>query len=169
MAGRLASAREPHPIRIPTRDLHHAVVHKERKNNRVVRVTRRVVLSDPAEVEARLEESTYSSTVNTSGVERENGKLRADCARAARKTLEFAKEKTAFVFLRTWAIAYDHFCRPNKGLGRRRKESDARTRRVWDERTPMMALGKTDHEWSVEEVLLCHPVPEPRPRSSGGS
>lgn len=92
MAGRLASAREPHPIRIPTRDLHHAVVHKERKNNRVVRVTRHVVLSDPAEVEARLEESTYSSTVNTSGVERENGKLRADCARAARKTLEFAKE-----------------------------------------------------------------------------
>lgn len=84
VAGRLASAREPHLIRIPTRDLHYAGVHKERKNNRVMRVTRRVVLSGPAEVEARLEESTYSSTVNTSGVERENGKLRADCARAAR-------------------------------------------------------------------------------------
>lgn len=162
--------RFPGPVHVPTTDLHYAVVHKERENNRVVRVTRRTVLGDPGEVQARLEASTFSSTVNTSGVERENGKLRADNPRLARKTLEFGKKKTPFLALLAWAIAYDHFCRAHKGLRERRSEADPETGRVWDERSPMMALGKTDHRWSVEEFLLHTPALEPATgESSGGN
>lgn len=160
--------RFPHPIHVATTELHYAVVHKERKDNRVVRVSRRTVLGDPGEVAARLEQSTYSSTVNTSGVERQNGKLRADDPRLARKTLEFGKKKTPFLALLAWAIAYDHFCRPHKGLRERRIDPDPQTGRAWDDRTPMMALGKTDHLWSVEEFLLHAPAPESATTESSG-
>lgn len=158
--------RFPQPLRVPTTDLRYAVVHKERSENRVVRVVRRVALGDPDEVQHRLDEGTSSSTVNTSGVERENGKLRADDPRLARKTLEFGKKKMPYLAPLTWAIAYDHFCRPHKGLRQRRSEPYPETGSVWNPRTPVMALRRTDHAWDVAEFLVHRP---PLLEKSGGN
>lgn len=146
--------RFPNPKRVPKPGLNYAVVHKERKDNRIVKVTRRIVLGDPNDVERVLSESTYSSRVNTSGVERENGKLRADNGRLARKTLNFGKKKPMLRAGLCLSIAYDHYCRPHKGLRQRRRGRPPRDGRRWNRRTPMMALGKTDHAWTIQELVL---------------
>jgi IS1 family transposase len=146
--------RFPHPIRVAVPGLNYAVVHKEREDNRVVKVTRRVVLGRPEDVERVLAHSTYSRHVNTSGVERENGKLRADNGRLARKTLQFGKKKAMLRAGLCLSIAYDHYCRPHKGLRQRRRGRPPKDGRRWHRRTPMMALGKTDHAWSIQELVL---------------
>lgn len=148
--------RFPNPRRVPHPDLAHAVVHKHRKNNRIVKVERRTVTGEEADIARRLEHSSVSTKVNTSGVERENGKLRAGQGRLRRKTLGFAKEKMMLLTGILLTLAYDHFCRPHLGL-RKRKQGRPPERpglRKWMHRTPMMALGKTNHVWDVRELLL---------------
>ncbi|EQD74607.1 hypothetical protein B1B_02573, partial [mine drainage metagenome] len=89
--------RYPQPVILPREDLRYAVVHKEREQNRVVRVTRKVRLGDEQAVARLLADSPVSGRINTSFVERENGKLRADNGRLVRKTLGFSKQKPYFL------------------------------------------------------------------------
>jgi len=65
------------PQVLPVEELDCAVVHKERKKGRVVRVTTRVVFGSPERIEHKLENSPVSSYVNTSFVERNNLSIRA--------------------------------------------------------------------------------------------
>ena len=146
--------RYPHPVTLPPDDLRFAVVHKEREQNRVVRVTRKVRLGNEAEVACLLAESPVSGRINTSFVERENGKLRADNGRLVCKTLGFLKEKEFFLDSVRLSIAYDHFCRPHRGLRQRHRPGELPHGAIWEQRSPMMALGKTDRLWSVRELLL---------------
>ncbi len=67
--------RYPQPVTPSPEDLHYAVVHKEREQNHVVRVTREVRLGAGAEVNRLLAHSPVSGQINTSFVERENGKF----------------------------------------------------------------------------------------------
>jgi len=34
--------------------------------------------------------------------------------------------------------------------------SEPRVGLKWEQRTPAMAAGLTDHAWSLEELLMCH-------------
>ena len=146
--------RYPHPVTVSPEDLRYAVVHKEREQNRVVRVSRRVRLGDEAEVNAVLAGSPVSARINTSFVERENGKLRADSGRLVRKTLGFSKKKGYFLDAVRLSIAYDQFCRPHRGLRQEHPPGELPNGAIWERRSPMMALRKTDHLWSVRELPL---------------
>lgn len=144
--------RLPKPKRIPHPELKYATVHKERKNNKIVKVTRCVKLGDEKTIQRILKQSPVSTKINTSFIERENGKLRADNGRLTRKTLGFSKDKDMFGYSLCLTIAYDHYCRPHKGL--REELPISCNNKRWIKRSPMMALGKTDHIWSVEELTL---------------
>lgn len=162
--------RFPKPRRVPHARLKYAVVHKHRENNRATRVEKRIVLGHPEKIQRVLEGSTASKTVNTSGVERENGKLRAGAGRLRRKTHGFAREKSMLRSGISLSLGYDHDCRGHKSL-RRRKRGRPPTRaglRRYDQRSPMMALGKTDHVWSARE-LVSHRVPGRNVRCFYGS
>lgn len=144
--------RFPKPRQVPSPELKYATVHKERKNNRVVKVTRNVIIGNETEVNRVLSESPVSTKINTSFIERENGKLRADNGRLRRKTLGFSKKKAMLGHSLCLTIAYDHYCRSHKGL--REEINVPCENKHWHKRSPMMALGKTDHIWSVEELVL---------------
>lgn len=146
--------RFPNPRRVPHPELKYAVVHKVREGNRVKEVHRRVVLGDPEDIRRAIERSTVSEDVNTSFVERENGKLRADNGRLVRKTLGFSKEKPMLRWSLSLTIGYDHYCRAHKGLRKRGVGRPRKRGGPWVQRSPMMALGKTDHIWSVKELVL---------------
>ena len=143
--------RLPKPRRVPHPQVKYGVVHKEREKNRVVRVRQRVVHGSPEDVQTVLDQSGFSNRINTSGVERENGKFRAGSGRLRRKTLGFSKKKGMLGHGVEWWRAYDHFCFPNKGL----RQASGELGRKWTQRTPMMAAGKTDHVWAVKELVLC--------------
>ncbi|MGI0156532.1 MAG: hypothetical protein ACREDE_10445, partial [Thermoplasmata archaeon] len=52
------------------------------------------------------------------------------------------------------SIAYDHFCRPHRGLRQEHPQGELPHGAIWEKRSPMMALGRADHIWSARELLL---------------
>jgi len=126
----------------PVEDLDYAVVHKERKKGRVVRVTTRVVFGSPERIEQKLENSPVSSHVNTSFVERNNLSIRAGGARFTRKSLCFSKRKKLLIDFLNIYFGYYHLCRPHRGCS-----NDG------EKRTPFMSAGFTDHIWTIKEVM----------------
>jgi len=150
--------RFPNPRRIPPPDLCYAVVVKERENGRVVEVTTRIVYGTTEQVEAALQASPVSRTINTYGVERNNLTVRQHSRRMGRKVNAFSKDPDYLEHQLTLAFAYYHFVVPHRSLRQRlpralptkgRKGSYKK----WKPVTPAMAAGLTDHVWTMDELL----------------
>src|SRR5512135_1356659 len=84
--------RPPKPMKVMPADLCYATVRKRREKGRVVAVVRTLVFGTLALLQALLDRSTVSTTVNTSFVERHNGTDRHQNSRKRRKTYAFSKE-----------------------------------------------------------------------------
>ncbi len=141
--GKPGRPRKPRKVINP--ELDYAVVHKVRKNNRLVRVEREIVYGDPLRIEERLARSP-SNKINTSYVERSNGTLRQHDGNLHRKSLFFAKEDPSFGNRIAIIIAYYNFVKSHTTLS---KNPDGTT----TPRTPAQAAGITDSPWSVIYLL----------------
>ncbi len=92
---------------------------KKRRENRVVRVDRRLLLGTQAELEEALFHSEDSSSLNTSFVERHNLTIRQGCSYLGRRTpcharrTEFLEGQVALL------MAYYNFLRPHRASMRR--------------------------------------------------
>lgn len=135
--------RHPKPQIVPPDNLLYVQVVKEYENYRVVKVSRKIVFGDPREIDAILEASPVSHKINTSYVERNNGTIRLNDARCMRKTYRFSKRLSNHKRQLSLSLANYHLCRPHKTLSRRHGEPT----------TPLMAAGKTDHVWTMQELL----------------
>jgi IS1 family transposase len=133
------------PERRVSDEVVYATVHKHRENNRVVAVDQRQVLGTPGDLEEALGRSTASHRVNTSFVERHNGTDRGRNARKARKTYRFSKDWQVHEAM-TYLTMYSYnFCWCVRTL--RVKDEQGR----WQERSPAMAAGLTDHVWTWKQ------------------
>jgi hypothetical protein len=132
--------------RVP-KGLKYATVHKERENNRVVRVEQRVVYGTLTAVRAALAVSLVSAAVNTVFVERSNGSDRHRNSRKVRKTYRFSKDWEVHEAVSYFTLYCANFCCPVRTLRERDREGR------WRQRTPAMAAGLADHVWSIEEWL----------------
>jgi hypothetical protein len=139
--------RQPSPVLEPPQDLTYATVHKTRKNNRVVKVEARVVYGSVASVQAALDNSSVSESVNTVFIERHNGTDRNRNARKVRKTYCFSKDWEVHEAVSYFTMYSYNFCWPVRTL--RQKVGPKRYR----QRTPAMAAGLADHVWSLREWL----------------
>jgi IS1 family transposase len=124
----------------------YATVHKEKENNRVVRVSTRVVFGTAAAVALAVAASAVGRAVNTSFVERHNGTDRCRCSRKARKGYSFSKDWDVHRAATVFSYFSYNLCWPVRTL---RVKLDGR----WRPRTPAMAAGRTDHVWSLREWL----------------
>ena len=150
--------RFPKPRQVPPEELHYATVHKKRKKGRVVSITTKLVYGRMKDILALLE--PLGQSINTSFVERMNLTLRLLVSRLHRKTLCFSKKREYLVYHLHLALAYYHFVLHHSSL-RVRLPQPLPTRgngspKQWEQRTPAMAAGLTDHAWSLEELLMCH-------------
>jgi len=123
--GRPGRPRGPYTVVPP--GVTYATVRKEREDNRVVRVSTRVVFGTLLAVALALAVSAVSRAVNTCFVERHNGTDRNRCSRKARKTYGFSKDwdvhRAATMFshfsynfcwpVRTLRVRGAGFCGPN--------------------------------------------------------
>lgn len=143
--GRPGRPRKPYTV-VP-RAVTSATVHKERENNRVVRVSTRVVFGSASAVARAVAASAVGRVANTSFVERHNGTDRNRCSRKARKSYAFSKDWEVHRAATAFSYFSYNFCWPVRTLrvrgGRRR----------WQKRTPAMAAGLADHVWSLSEWL----------------
>lgn len=142
--GRPGRPRQPYTVLPPVTD---ATVHKERANNRVVRVSLRVVFGTLAAVALALLASAVSRAVNTCFVERHNGTDRGRCSRKVRKSYAFSKAWDVHRSATLFSYFSYNFCWPVRTL--RERADDGR----WRPRTPARAAGLTDHMWSLTDWL----------------
>jgi len=143
--GRPGRPRQPY-TELPAA-LTYATVHKERQNNRVVRVSTRVVFGTLLMVLAALALSAVSWAVNTCFVERHNGTDRNRCSRKVRKSYAFSKDWDVHREATLFSHFSYNFCWPVRTLRQRGAEGR------WEPRTPAMAAGLTDHVWKLSEWL----------------
>jgi len=128
-------------------DMQYATIKKHRKQGRVVSVEVEQIYGTSESLKTALETSPVSDTVNTSFVERHNGTDRHLNARKSRKTLEFSKDKEHHKSHSWFCMTYYNFCWDHHSL---RVETGLRE---YIHRSPMMALGVTNHIWSIEEMV----------------
>ena len=143
--GRRGRPRQPYTVVSP--EVMYATVHKERENNRVVRVSTRVVFGTPEAVTSALALSSVSRSVNTCFVERHNGTDRNRCSRKVRKSYAFSKDWDVHRAATVFSYFSYNFCWPVRTL-RVRGEGGR-----WRQRTPAMAAGLADRVWSLKEWL----------------
>lgn len=137
------------PILKAPQNLLYAQVVKRRRKGRVVEITSRVVFGTEEAVAARLKQSPVSKHINTSFVERNNLTMRHQNRRLTRKTIAFSKKRERLEQQLHLAFAYYHFAKPHFGL---RLEVEGESKKYQD-RTPMMAAGITDHIWTMPELF----------------
>jgi hypothetical protein len=135
------------PARRPAPGLTYATVHKEREQDRVVAIHRKVVLGSQEAVDRALRASVCSRTINTSFVERQHATDRGRNARKARKTYRFSKDWRVHEAMTYYTLYSYNFCWAVRTLRARREDGR------WERRTPAMAAGLADHEWSLREWL----------------
>ena len=135
------------PYRVPGPNLRYAVVHKTRRKGRVVHVEERVIFGDEAAVRAALARSAVSHKVNTAFVERHNGTDRNRNARKVRRTYCFSKDGDVHEAVTYFTYYSYNFCWAVRTL---RQQTDPGH---WQNRTPAMAAGLSDHVWSLPEWL----------------
>ncbi len=135
-----------------------AQVVKSHKGRRLAEVTRRVVVGTEEAVARVILATRGGAQINTAYIERLNATFRAHLAPLVRRGRGLA-HGTALVESGMWLVgcAYN-FCWAHESL---------RLRAIggykWQERTPAMAAGLTNHAWTLDEVLR-YPVP-PRERT----
>jgi len=142
--------------RIASPDLRYAQVHKERQGGRVVKVMRSIVFGKRRTVEAQAaslkREDGTEGQINTAYIERDSLTLRQELRRLTRKTLGFSKNRRKLQHALGFIDAHDNFVKPHGAL---RLMVPPDENRHWAPRTPAMAVGITDHIWTLEE-LLCY-------------
>lgn len=132
-------------VKVLPKKLKYATVHKERENGRVVKVTTRVVFGTLRAVVAALALSLVSKVVNTVFIERHNGSDRNRNRRKVRKTCCFSKDWQVHEAMTYFTMYSYNFCWSVRTL--RVKVGE----REYQQRTPAMAAGLTDHIWTTKE------------------
>ena len=139
--------RRVRPRRRLAAGLAYATVRKERKQGRVVSIRRSIVLGDEQAVAEVLKASVCSRTINTSFVERQHGTARGQNARQSRRTYRFSKDWEVHESMSYFTRYRYNFCWPVRTL--RVRGAAGR----WQQRTPAMSAGLSDHIWSLKEWL----------------
>ncbi len=134
----------------PGKDWQYLQVIKKRKGGKLESVRIKIIYGDEDEVKAKL-------GCHTAYVERTNLTSRTMNGRLVRKTLSFSKELRLLKAASTLEDAFYNFTRTVKTL--RVEVSNPSKQARWQQRTPAMAAGLTDHVWTVRELLKTALIP----------
>lgn len=126
-------------------------IDKEREHGRLKCVDRKAVVGTMAEIQAVLDRDGHCKVINTSLVERDNLSVRQHNGRTVRKTLSYSKNWSMHQYAIDFEDAVHNFVRPHSSL--RVELSERQGHRKWEQRTPAMAAGITDHVWSLRELV----------------
>ena len=145
------------PKRLPEGFLLGQVV-KNAVRHRVVDVAQRAMLGSLAQIEARLQATGGGKVLNTAFIERLNGTFRSRLVPLIRRGRCLARtERTLHTGMYLVGTVYN-FCCFHDSL---RLRAAGGSGRKWQQRTPAMAAGLTEHRWSVGELLHYRIRPKP--------
>ena len=134
----------------PGKNWHYLQVIKKRKGGKLESVRIKVIYGDPEKVKAKL-------GGHTSYVERTHLTSRTMNGRLVRKTLSFSKELRLLKASSALEDAIYNFTRSVRTLRVELPNPSKQAR--WQQRSPAMAAGLTDHIWTVQDLLTVVLVP----------
>jgi hypothetical protein len=156
---------QPTPRWLPLPRLLYAQVVKSYRRRRIVGVQHRVIFGAAQTIEAILAKRGWQ--INTSFVERLNLDLRQHVAAIGRRVNTLCKHEAGLRQQLALFQVYHNFVLPHASLrvplldGTEGAESVTR----WQQRTPAMAAGLTDHVWTLRAVLLFRVPPWSPPQA----
>lgn len=151
------TGRQGRPRLIPEKGLLIGQVVKQYAQRHVVSVAKRVVCGTPEAIASVLAATGGGKGINTSYIERLNATFRGVMVPLVRRGRAIAhKQEMLRVGMYLVGCVYN-FCWYHESL---RMVAPDGARRKWQEQTPAMAAGLTDHCWSMLE-LLRYQVPPP--------
>lgn len=124
----------------------YATVNKTYARGTVATVRRQLVHGTEEALSRGVQNSSRSSTINTSFVERQNGTDRTFNARKARKTYEFSKDLAVHLAVTWWVFVCYNFHHLHRGL---QEVSGGKVLR----KTPAMAAGLCERPLSVADII----------------
>ena len=146
-------------------DLTDTIVVKTVRRRRLVRVRHRVVFGTLEAIEQVL--AAWGWQIQTAFVERLNLDIRQRVAAVGRRVTTLCKGEAGVRHQLVLFQTYHNFCLPHASLcvplAARVPTNGTGSARQWRPRTPAMAAGRTDHVWSLREVLLFRVPPWPQP------
>ena len=145
------------PKRLPEGFLLGQVI-KQAVRCRVVDVAHRAAVGSLAQIEARLQATGGGRVLNTAFIERLNGTFRSRLVPLIRRGRCLARKETTLQAGMYLVGTIYNFCCFHDSL---RLPDPAAGGRKWQERTPAMAAGLTEHRWSVGELLQHRVRPKP--------
>jgi transposase-like protein/IS1 family transposase len=122
---------------------------KRREHYTVTFTLTRMLWGKRSALYARLTACGFRSTIQTAFIERVNLTLRQSVSLLTRRTWSLAQTDHQLRLHVEWWRCYYHFVRPHEAL----RQSLPGLHRRYRQRTPAMALGLTDHLWTVGELL----------------
>jgi hypothetical protein len=134
----------------PGKDWQCLQIIKKRKGGKIESVRVKVIYGDPEEVKEKL-------GCHTAYIERTNLTSRTMNGRLVRKTLSFSKELRFLKASSTLEDAIYNFTRPVKTLRVELPNPSKQAR--WQQRSPAIAAGLTNHIWTIKELLTVVLVP----------
>jgi IS1 family transposase len=136
---------------------------KTMRRRRIVEVKRHVVIGTQAAVDQVL--AAYGWLINTSFVERLNLSLRQRVVGIRRRSASPCKSGDGLSHQLVLFQVYHNFVLPHTSIRQACAEpiptNGSGSAKVWQQRTPAMAAGLTDHAWSLREVLMFRVPPWP--------
>jgi IS1 family transposase len=127
---------------------------KRRERRHVVQTTTRTVCGQRRQLVQRLLAAGLSGLIQTYAIERVNLTVRQGVALLTRRTWSLAQSELHLYQHVGWWRAYYHLVRPHQAL----RSPVPGLKHRFRSRSPAMALGLTDHLWSVGEFLRA-PLP----------
>lgn len=131
-----------------------AQVIKKHSGRCLVGVKRRVLWGKPKQVAEQLAKTNTGEQINTSYIERLNATFRAAMATLTRRGRRLAQQEEVLERGMYLTGCVYNFCWQHRSLRLRQEQG-----KKWQERTPAMAAGWTDHVWSIRELLDFRPLP----------
>lgn len=136
----------------------HVQVIKHRQGKRVIEMDIHYTHGSKKRVHQELERLGYT-TPNTSAIERRNATARSMDSCAVRKTLAFARKPESRQAKGAWAMNVYNWARPNRSL--RIPIPLPQGKKRFQQRSPAMAAGLTDHIWTIQEIIAFPVYPSP--------
>jgi hypothetical protein len=142
----------------PWDGVHIAQVVKRYAHRRVVAVERRIVQGVERTIQQLVHQTQGGGVINTAYIERLNGTFRSRLAALVRRGRALPRQPASLLPGVYLIGTVYNFCTYHHSL--RVELQLPGHRRRWLRRTPAIAAGITDHQWSLEE-LLWYRVPHP--------
>jgi IS1 family transposase len=154
----------PKPRWMPLPQLLYAQVIKTVRRRRLVQVSHRVVFGTRSAVQQIL--AAHGWQINTAFVERVNLTIRQHVAAIGRRVTTLCQHEEGLRQQLALYQVYYNFCLPHASLRQPLPQpvhtNGMGSAKQWRPRTPAMAVGLTDHVWTLREILLYRVPPWPQ-------